>query len=200
MNGLRVVAVVVMCAALCAKAESPQEVARPVRYCDLVRDAARYDGQLVETTAFMRVTFEVMTLSAPECDDLENIAWFEFAPQYVARTRRETREELHRRLGDGRVLVTIRGVFHGPRAAAAPPGLSGPVADAVRKSRSRYGHANGYRVGLPPFAGPPEPRVKASRVLRASAGRREAEPTGGPLKLAPRTRRGSGSRASCAAG
>ena len=146
MNGLRVVAVVVMCAALCAKAESPQEVARPVRYCDLVRDAARYDRQLVETTAFMRVTFEVMTLSAPECDDLENIAWFEFAPQYVARTRRETREELHRRLGDGRVLVTIRGVFHGPRAAVAPLGLSGPVADAVRKSRSRYGHANGYRV------------------------------------------------------
>ncbi|MEN6634177.1 MAG: hypothetical protein ABFD84_17265 [Candidatus Polarisedimenticolia bacterium] len=146
MNGLRVVAVVVMCAALCAKAESPQEVARPVRYCDLVRDAARYDGQLVETTAFMRVTFEVMTLSAPECDDLENIAWFEFAPQYVARTRRETREELHRRLGDGRVLVTIRGVFHGPRAAVAPPGLSGPVADAVRKSRSRYGPGPWYRV------------------------------------------------------
>ena len=147
MNGLRVVAVVIMCAALCAKAESPQEGARPVRYCDLVRDASRYDGQLVETTAFMRAVFEAATLRSPERNDFDNVAWFEFAPQYVARTRRETREELERRLDDGRpVLVTIRGVFHAPRAAAAPPGLSGPAADAVRRLRSRYGHGPWYRV------------------------------------------------------
>lgn len=146
MNGLRVVAVVLACASPGVGAEIPREGARPVRYCDLVRDASRYDGQLVETTALMRVTFEVATLESPECGDLEDIAWFEFAPQYVARTRRETREELHRRLGDGRVLVTIRGVFHAPRAAVAPPGLSGPVADAVRNARSRYGHSHGYRV------------------------------------------------------
>lgn len=65
---------------------------------------------------------------------------------------------------------------------------------------AKQGVRPGTLTGLPPFAGPTKPRVKASRVLRASAGRREAEPTGGPLKLAPRTRRGSGSRASCAAG
>ena len=72
----------------------------------------------------------------------------------------------------GHALVAVP-----PAEAAEVVGQTAPAENLgmAASARRRRPTSELVGAGLPPFAGPPEPRVKASRVLQAPADRRPVE-------------------------
>lgn len=114
--------------------QSTVEKAPTVDFCELVRNAGRYDKIVVRTSAVLYVDRENETLYDPNCDAEDSHAWVDFDPSYIYSDKkvRETLTELIRPKLDSptrKAQVTIVGRFEGPKG--------GP-----------FGHLDSYRFRL----------------------------------------------------
>jgi len=97
---------------------SPPE---PVKFCDLLRNPAQYNGKEVTVRASHRYGFEWSYLFCLDCPNLQGHVWLEFSDDLDDASRKA----LKRQPKDaGVVNITVRGKFF---------------------SGSTYGHLNGYK-------------------------------------------------------
>ena len=64
--------------AVTAQEKSSFENVPTVSYCELVREPAKYDKQILRVRGNYHVRFEVSNFSGVDCESSENTAWVEF--------------------------------------------------------------------------------------------------------------------------
>lgn len=125
--------------------EQPVEVS----LCDLVREPEANDGRLVRVRAKYRENPEETMLVDDACGGRENAAWLGDNTYF----RNDTPDDVLQAFDDavaahGAADVTVIGRFRGPRIVRVAPGTDPEVAARLRRTNSRWGHMNGFRVSL----------------------------------------------------
>jgi|SRR5579875_1508181 len=121
----------------------------PMEYCKVAADFGRYDHKVLRIRGVYRTGGEIMSFYDPSCPAADLASWVDYSSDFKRQTSpadMSIMEKLIRE--DGRVQVDVLAEFDGPKPVSIPNGTPAEIADVMRGTNSRWGHANQFRFRL----------------------------------------------------
>ena len=121
----------------------------PITYCKVANHFARYNHKAFRISGIYRSGGEIMSFYDASCPSADLTAWVDYAPEFRKRSSASLISTMEKLLSaDGRVQVDVLAEFDGPKPVTVPAGTPSEIADAMRGTNSRFGHANQFRFRI----------------------------------------------------
>jgi hypothetical protein len=121
----------------------------PTEYCKVVGDFAKYDHKVLRIRGVFRSGGEIMSFYDPACPTADLTSWVDYGSEFKRRSSPATILTMEKLISeDGRAQIDVLAEFDGPKPVSIPAGTPAEVADAMRGTNSRWGHANQFRFRI----------------------------------------------------
>ena len=122
---------------------------KPLEYCKVATDFARYDHKVLRIKGVYRSGGEIMSFYDPSCPWTEMSSWVDYGSEFKSKSLPEVISAMNKLIdADGRAQIDIVAEFDGPKPVKIPRGTPPEVADAMRGTNARWGHANQFRFRM----------------------------------------------------
>ena len=118
----------------------------PIPYCTVASHFARYEHKVFRIRGIYRSGGENTSFYDLSCPAANLSAWVDYSPEFQQRSSASVVSTMDNLTSaDGRAQIDVLVMFDGPKHVNVPAGTASEVADAMRGTNSRYGHANQFR-------------------------------------------------------
>jgi hypothetical protein len=144
---LALVSVLLICASATLPAqEQTAKQKHPITYCEVANHFPRFEHRVFRIRGIYRSGGENMSFYDPSCPAAKLTAWVDYAPEFHQKSPAALISTMEKLLNeDGRAQMDVLVKFDGPKRVIVPAGTPSEVADAMRGTNSRFGHANQFR-------------------------------------------------------
>jgi hypothetical protein len=144
---LALVSVLLICASATLPAqEQTAKQKHLITYCEVAKHFPRFEHKVFRIRGIYRSGGENMSFYDPSCPAANLSAWVDYAPEFQQKSLASVVSTMDNLTGaDGRAQIDVLVKFDGPKDVNVPDGTASDVADAMRGTNSRYGHANQFR-------------------------------------------------------